>query len=193
MKIGKTVRIRAIEKEDLGQIAQWMSDPAVNGSIATAAMMSVAAEQRWFESTLASQSDQVFMIDRLHPIGDGESPWEVVGGAGLHRISSQHGSASFGIYIGETKLWGKGLGTEAAALVLDYGFGELRLHRIELEVFTDNARARRSYEKLGFVEEGVRKEAFFRHGEYKDAVLMRMLAPDWCARRDLRNHVFVDA
>jgi len=192
MKIGKHVRIRAMEREDLPQVANWLNDPEVNQHIATAAMMSHAAELKWFEGALARKSEQVFMIDRRDPMHPDESQWVMVGGAGLHGISPQHGSASFGVYIGEPGLWGKGLGSEATALVLDFALGELRLHRVELEVFCDNARAIKSYKKLGFVVEGTKREAFFRHGVYRDALIMSMLAPDWCKRRDLRRNVFLD-
>lgn len=61
----------------------------------------------------------------------------------------------YGIFIGEESARGKGLGTETARLFTDFGFAGLHLHRISLRVLAENAAARRSYEKAGFVQEGI--------------------------------------
>jgi RimJ/RimL family protein N-acetyltransferase len=75
----------------------------------------------------------------------------------------------------------RGIGTEATRLIVAYGFERLGLHRIELEVYGDNHRARRVYEKVGFVVEGVRREARSRGGEWVDEVVMGILDREWAA------------
>ena len=82
-----------------------------------------------------------------------------IGTIGLFDLSLLNGSAEFGISIGEKELWGHGLGTDAVEVLIDFGFGELRLERIELRVYDFNARARRSYEKVGFTLEGTERHA----------------------------------
>jgi RimJ/RimL family protein N-acetyltransferase len=74
---------------------------------------------------------------------------------------------------------GHGYGTDALDAIADFGFGELRLERIWLDVFTDNARARRSYEKAGFTLEGTQRRAFYRRGQYRDAHRMSLLHAEW--------------
>ena len=66
----------------------------------------------------------------------------------------------------------RGLGTEAARLIVGYGLAELGLHRITLEVYPFNPRARRAYEKAGFVPEGVRREALHTPQGWVDATVM---------------------
>ena len=73
----------------------------------------------------------------------------------------------------------RGLGTEAARLIIGYGFERLGLHRISLEVYSFNPRARRVYDKLGFVVEGVLRDALRWGDEWIDATLMSILAPEW--------------
>lgn len=73
---------------------------------------------------------------------------------------------------------GRGYGTEAMSAVLDHAFGPVGLHRVELEVYAFNPRARRSYEKAGFVEEGRRRDALHWEGAWVDAVVMSVLATD---------------
>lgn len=77
-----------------------------------------------------------------------------IGTARLHDLDSHAASARFAIGIYDIDLPGRGLGTEAAGLVVDHGFDHIGLHRIDLIVLDINHRAIGSYRKLGFVEEG---------------------------------------
>ncbi|WP_404384699.1 GNAT family N-acetyltransferase [Knoellia locipacati] len=76
---------------------------------------------------------------------------------------------------------GRGLGTEATRLVVDHGFRALGLHRITLEVYDFNPRARHVYEKVGFVHEGTGREALLFDGEWVDVHFMAVLESDWAA------------
>ncbi|WP_306189634.1 MULTISPECIES: GNAT family N-acetyltransferase [unclassified Streptomyces] len=78
---------------------------------------------------------------------------------------------------------GRGLGTEATRLIVGYGFERLGLHRISPEVYAFNPRARRVYEKVGFVPEGVLRDALLWEGERVDAAVMSILAPEWSQHR----------
>ncbi|MCB5182499.1 GNAT family N-acetyltransferase [Streptomyces antimicrobicus] len=79
--------------------------------------------------------------------------------------------------------YGRGIGTEATRLLVGHGFEALGLHRISLEVYAFNPRARRAYEKVGFRVEGVMRDALLWEGERVDATLMSILAPEWRAHR----------
>jgi len=102
-----------------------------------------------------------------------------IGVAGLHGIGLPNRNATFGIAIGEKAYWDKGYGTEATRLMLNYGFGTLNLHRITLWVFDFNSRGLHIYQKLGFVEEGRKRESVFRGGRYQDEILMGILESEW--------------
>jgi RimJ/RimL family protein N-acetyltransferase len=73
----------------------------------------------------------------------------------------------------------RGLGTESVRMIVGYGFETLGLHRIELQVYAFNPRARRVYDKVGFVAEGVLRDALRWEGEWVDATVMSILAPEW--------------
>jgi RimJ/RimL family protein N-acetyltransferase len=75
--------------------------------------------------------------------------------------------------------FGRGYGTEALRLVLDYAFNTLKLHRVGLDVFDYNARAIHVYEKLGFRREGVLRDALYYDGAFHDSVLMSILEDEW--------------
>ncbi|GAA2759928.1 GNAT family N-acetyltransferase [Actinopolymorpha rutila] len=74
---------------------------------------------------------------------------------------------------------GRGLGTEAMRLMVAHGFEQLGLHRISLNVYDFNPRARRAYEKVGFVQEGARRDVLCLDGEWVSDVVMSILAPEW--------------
>ena len=84
-----------------------------------------------------------------------------------------------GIGIGEEELWGKGYGTDAVRLMLNYAFTELNLRRISLDLFEYNQRALRSYQKAGFVEEGRMRGIFQREGRRWDSIYVWILRDDW--------------
>lgn len=76
---------------------------------------------------------------------------------------------------------GHGYGSEAARLMLRYAFDELGVNKVELHVWSFNARAIRAYERAGFRREGVRRAAAFHAGEFHDEVFMGILADEYRA------------
>ncbi|HZZ24576.1 MAG TPA: GNAT family protein [Roseiarcus sp.] len=79
---------------------------------------------------------------------------------------------------------GQGLGTALLSLVLDEAFGSLGAERFYLDCFADNARAQRSYEKLGFTRDGVLRQAYrLANGRRSDLIMMAILRSEWESRR----------
>lgn len=106
-----------------------------------------------------------------------------IGEAVLNNIDTLNRSATFRIALASSALFGKGYGTEATALLIDFGFRALKLHRIELEVYDFNPRAQHVYEKLGFVREGVRRDVLLWNGVFQSAIIMSILEDEFFARQ----------
>ena len=70
---------------------------------------------------------------------------------------------------------GKGYGTEAAELRIEYAFEFIGLHKLMLRVYADNERAIKSYEKAGFLKEAYLKDDVYVQGKYRDIVLMAII------------------
>lgn len=104
-----------------------------------------------------------------------------IGEVMLADLDRVNGSAQLGIFIGEPGEWGRGYGTDAVNAIVDFGFGELRLERIWLNVWTDNARARRAYEKAGFVREGTLRHDRYEHGAHTSGDVMSILRSEWAS------------
>jgi RimJ/RimL family protein N-acetyltransferase len=99
----------------------------------------------------------------------------VIGTIRLDRVDLRDKRAAMAVGIEDRARLGAGLGTEAIALVLQYAFDVLKLHRISVRVVEYNARALRAYQKCGFVIEGREREAALVDGAWFDDVMMGIL------------------
>ena len=97
----------------------------------------------------------------------------------LNEIDSNNLCANFRCALYGQGNFGRGLGSEAIALLMDFAFSELKLNRIELEVYEFNERAIHVYEKIGFRHEGRKREALNWQGTHYDALVMGLIASDW--------------
>lgn len=174
---GEQVYLRPAEREDIDLFVRWFADAETTRYLAVRAPFSKAMEEKWFESMLEQQGKRgyhfvICLLADDRPIGT----------AGFHHVNQEDGHASFGISIGEKAEWSKGYGTDALRAICDFGFGQLRLERIELDVYDENRRGRRSYEKAGFVAEGTLRHAHFSDGAFHDVVRMALLREEWAAQ-----------
>lgn len=103
----------------------------------------------------------------------------LLGYAGICNISNLNKSGEYFVFIGDKSQWGKGIGTITTQKVLEYGFEQLKLHRIMLTVSEPNIGGIRAYEKAGFQLEGRLRQACFRDGKYHDKLVMSILREDF--------------
>jgi RimJ/RimL family protein N-acetyltransferase len=176
--VGKRVRLRGTRDADLPTLAKGMMDPAIRATLSsTVAPQSEAAARSIIAEWSANKGTDVgFSIETL-----AESP-ELVGHLGLFGSDVKDRCGTLGIMLLRPYL-GRGYGTDAVRLIVSYGFREVGLHRIQLGVFSFNARAMAAYRKAGFVEEGRRREAIRHDGHWYDDVQMSILAREWAAKQ----------
>jgi ribosomal-protein-alanine N-acetyltransferase len=170
------VRLRPLAETDVDDILGWVNDPEIVGNIAAFAGHAFTREQElaYIRRTLASTADVVWSIEEA-------ATGRYLGQTGLHQIHERSKVARLACIIAERADMGRGFGSAAIRAVLDHGFGALGLHKAWLMVFATNTRGRRTYGRLGFVEEGVLREEYFHQGGWHDMVRMAMLAREWGA------------
>jgi len=175
MILGESVRLRAVERDDLPRFVEWLNNPEVRRGLALYLPLSLAEEERWFEDSLQAPPDErPFSID----VRQGEA-WQHIGGASLMHIEGRARHAEVGIHVGDTRFWNQGLGSQAVRLILRHAFETLNLHRVYLRVYEDNARALAVYRRVGFKEEGRLRQDHFLEGRYWDTLLMGLLKSEW--------------
>lgn len=104
---------------------------------------------------------------------------QIIGESVINEIDWELRCANFRIGIFHGAQRGKGIGTWATEVTRDFAFGQLKLHRLELDVYSFNPRAEKAYLKAGFVREGVRRDAILDGDTFADDILMAMLEEDW--------------
>jgi ribosomal-protein-serine acetyltransferase len=106
------------------------------------------------------------------------SEGRIVGVAGFHAVNWQHRSTTIGYWLDEGHQ-GRGLMTSAVRALVDHAFGAWGLHRVEIQAAIGNRPSRAIPERLGFREEGVRREAELIGDRYNDLAAYAILAPEW--------------
>jgi RimJ/RimL family protein N-acetyltransferase len=170
---GERVYLRPLEQGDAESMhLDYHNDTEVRRLTGVQRPMTLAHIQAYIEKVNNDPSRVQFAICR-------QDNNEFIGDIALNNIDfTFNRKANFRIAI-PTHHTGQGFGTEATRLMLDYGFGFLNLHRIELEVYTINPRAYHVYEKVGFVREGVKRKEFYYDHQYYDSIVMSILEEEY--------------
>ena len=130
-----------------------------------------------FYQKVQDQESRVWFVITLKDTGVS------IGEAGLLRMFPAWRTTDLTIIIGEQEETGKGYGTEAINLLLDYAFGCLNFHRVAVGVVGFNEDALRFYERVGFKREGIQREGYYYEHEYHDFVMMSLLEEEYRALR----------
>jgi RimJ/RimL family protein N-acetyltransferase len=166
------VRLRKPEPSDVDALFVQKNDPENQASLGGFTTGYTRADlTRWVERHGGAKDETLFVI-----VGEGE---RVLGHVGLYEIDHRIRSAVFGILLGDKSARGKGIGFACTKWAVDYGFSELNLHRVTLEVLETNTPAKKIYDALGFKVEGRFRHAQYRGGKYLDVIAMAILEDEW--------------
>lgn len=102
----------------------------------------------------------------------------VVGCVGLNEVDWQNRNAELGYWMGKA-YWGKRYTTEAAKLMLQLAFDELKFHRVYANLFAENTVSKWVLEKCGFIQEGQKREERFRFNQWHDVLSYSILEQEW--------------
>lgn len=111
----------------------------------------------------------------------------IIGESVINEIDPDARCANYRVAIFHSDARGKGVGSWAIRRTVDYAFAQLKLHRLELDVFAFNPRSIRAYARAGFRQEGVRRQAIPHGDGWVDDILMDMTEEDWRALPDRKN------
>ncbi|MBI2190647.1 MAG: GNAT family N-acetyltransferase [Planctomycetes bacterium] len=166
------VYLSPVLEKDLPTLFQWINQRDLVVMGAPYKPVSESEHQEWFQA-IQKRKDAFLFGVRLVESDD------LIGTCQLHGIHWIHRTAELQIRIGDPESRGKGYGTEATRLLVEFGFRDLGLRRITLHVVKGNAAALRVYEKVGFVQEGVLRQAAYLDGNTVDLILMGLLREEY--------------
>lgn len=162
---------------DFDLFMKWINEPDIVRCLLRIPPVYREQQLAWFKS-LPHASEIVFTIETFNR--------EIIGMSGLERIDMVNGIAATWQIIGDNQFRGRGLGTDAKKLLLDYAFNTLRLEKIYAEIIAFNERSLHYNKKCGFREEGRLRNQIFREGKRHDLILLGILREEF-AERSLRK------
>ena len=168
--VGKKCYLSPVDPSDNKLFTEWLND------------METLVNLQMYSSVISLENERVLLNDlskgHNYSIVDLEKD-ELIGNCGFMEIEHINQTAEIGIFIGNRDNRSKGYGTEALSLLIDYGFKALNFHNIMLRVYEFNKGAVKCYEKVGFKQMGIRREALCRNLKRHDVVYMDILADEF--------------
>ncbi|MFE3454363.1 GNAT family N-acetyltransferase [Nonomuraea sp. NPDC059194] len=172
--VGQRVTLRPVGPEHVEGLLELVTDPEVKRLTGSHAGVDPEPAAMWY----ATRKDHHDRLDLAICHED-----EYVGEIVINELDAGNLSCNLRIALLGSRVFGKGFGTEAIGLVLDHVFATTPINRVSLGVYDFNERARHVYEKVGFVTEGVLRDALLWEGRWHDEIVMSVLRRDRVATK----------
>lgn len=171
---GKVLTLRAIEHGDLPTLHKWANDPVTQDGIGEIHFpSSLDFHDAWFTNLKTDRLNQRFVVE-IPDVG-------IIGISSIINIDWRNRHAWHGLVIGDSSHRGKGYGVDAIMATMRYAFDELNLERLDGSMIEYNAQSLATYcgPKLGWREEGRKKNYFYRKGRFWDQVIVGVTRADY--------------
>ena len=171
--LGKNVRLRSIEREDLPLIQKWGNDPEIQNLLGGWHFPTNEDDvSKWFSAISANSLNQRFAIDT--------DDHGLIGTANLVDIDWKNKNAFHGMMLGDKDIRGKGYGYDTVMAIMRYAFEELGLQRLDGSIIAYNEPSIKLYVgKCGWTEEGRQRNWYFRKNRFWDRILVGVTREDY--------------
>lgn len=169
---GRGVTLRELRQSDAAVLFAMLSTEEVSRFISPPPT-SVEGFERFIEWTHGERAAGRYICFGIVPDGMAAA----VGLFQVRQAELDFSSAEWGFALGSA-YWGSGLFTEGAALVIDFAFDVIGVHRLEARAAVQNGRGNGALRKIGALQEGILRRSLLRNGAYLDQVLWAILSSD---------------
>lgn len=165
-------KIRELQREDLKAINDWRNDSELIDNLgAPFRYINIDVENKWYENYLNNRNTSVRCAILKEDV--------IIGLVSLVSIDHLNQSGELHIMIGNRMRQNQGAGTFALTEMIKHAFYNLNLRRLELSVLETNEKAWHLYEKIGFVYEGIRRQAKYKNGVFLNVRFYGLLKEDF--------------
>ena len=162
---GQTIYLRELTESDAtADYCAWLNDSQVTRYLKTH-QADIASLKQYIKKQQADVNS--FFVGIFSQDGN-----QHIGNMKLEPIDWDKKTAFFGLLVGNKNYWGKGIGTEATKLLVNYAFAKMGLEKIILVATVENKAAIRIYEKVGFKIDGTKPAVKFDNGEQVNQITM---------------------
>jgi RimJ/RimL family protein N-acetyltransferase len=179
--VGKKTYLRPVELADTKLIQKWHNDPKIR-KMARLGELPVTYTKEEGDIRVAKDSKE-----EIYLIVVKKSTNKPIGFVRLNFIDTVSRNMWLRFVVGDPKVWGKNFAHDALNHVLGWLFSELNIHRVTLETYATNTRAIRFFQKLGFKQEGVVRDAVYFDGKYYDIISLGILASEFKKKTSTSN------
>jgi|TARA_B110000495_G_C23043752_1_gene628675 RimJ/RimL family protein N-acetyltransferase len=167
---GTTVNFRALEEDDLKTLKKWRNNDSNRVHVREYRLLNMIHQKDWFEKIHKKNPSEFLMFGIL------DKKNLLIGVCGLTYIDWKNRNAEISIILSK-KNWQKSKqAIDTLNLLINYGFGELNMHRLWVEIF-DNAPQNSSlFKKMHFIQEGILREKLWRNGEWHNSTVFSLLS-----------------
>ena len=178
---GTKIELRPVSLEDIKKTYEWRNDEetaklAAGSSLFRYSHVSKEQIEDDYEKSIKKSDKRErgeFSIYTLEEVP------KHIGSVQYRELNIVSRRCSIGIEVGNKEYWGKGYGSDTMRTLIHYLFQTMNLNRVQLETWSGNVRAIRSYEKCGFVVEGQLRNDAYIDGKYYDTIVMGLLKEEF--------------
>jgi RimJ/RimL family protein N-acetyltransferase len=173
MLTGKSIILRALEKEDLATLRDWRNSSHVRKSTREYKLLNMINQKNWFESIHQLNPPREIMFGILN------KRKSLIGVTGLTYIDWKNRHSEISIYLSMKNWQSKPEAKEVINLIMEYGFEELNLHRLYVEIYELMNENLKLFSKMKFVKEGQLREKIWRQNKWWDTIIYSKLAQEY--------------
>jgi len=167
---GNLVRLRPHQPSDAADFIRMLANPLVTRYLVSQEPLSLEAELQWIEARATDPNTLGWTI---------EVDGHCVGSVGFDAIDWRNGHATVGIFIGRPEIWGKGITTEVARLLVSYAFTQLPIRKIKSGYLEPNVASAKVQARVGLREVGRLHDEVWRDGRWVDHILTELTREEW--------------
>jgi RimJ/RimL family protein N-acetyltransferase len=170
---GKVVNLRSLEEEDLSILKNWRNKKHVRKTTREFKLLNMINQKKWFEYIHDQNPPKDIMFGIIN------KKLKLIGFTALTYVDWKNRHAEISIYFAKENWQNTIQATDTLNLIMEYGFKELNLHRLWVEIFSLSKENIILFTKHKFVKEGILRDKVWRDGKWWDSQIYSMIVDDY--------------
>lgn len=176
------ILLQQIKQEDIELIRSWRNSPEVAKYMYTDDEITAEQQQNWFNKIQHTNTSRYWLVEYND---------QKIGLASITNISEMFSSCQWAFYIGNDQVRGSGVGFKIEYNIIEYVFNELKLNKLNCEVFSFNDGVIRMHEMFGFRREAYYRQHIKKNGKFEDVVGLGLLKSEWVnVKEKIRQKIY---
>lgn len=169
---GKNVNLRSLEIEDLKILKKWRNDKRNRKHTREYRLLNMINQKEWFENISKDNPPKTIMFGTINKMK------KLIGVCGLTYIDWKNRHCEISIILFKNKWQSTKEAKETISILMNYGFGELNMRRMWVEIFDTMPENIKLFESMKFQKEGTLRDKLWREGKWHNSTIFSKLSTD---------------